>query len=1254
MFKKLVIPAFFSRNIYLLVIAAWLITLSFLIDNYWSSHSSLQSVQKKMTRYVQDSEEDFAEILKDSSLYFLNRRKPLALDTRQELASKDYYIFLYQAGTNATPVLKYWNTQNVVPDVGILTAPVNAGFTQLPNGFYVWNKFDKAGTLAVALIPVKWNYVVDNDYLVNNFVDNPSTGLQYDIFPGGALQGNVNSMHEVPLFYLVEKRTGVIRKDNVLSVWFRFVAALFIMLFIHLCAVYISISKRFLYGFLFLTGTVIFLRFLSYLIPIPLNMRQLELFDPTIYGSNFILRSLGDLLINAVLFVWIVMFSRQQLQEKRIAFKLQYPNQKWVLLAAGAFTMLGATFMAVHVIRSLVADSQISFDVINFFSLNVYSVIGFVILCCIAVGYYFLCQLVLYFTSPFFSRRFIELYLAVTILGLMLLSLGINMLNGDLQIFSVCWLLFFLFLINTSYLKLLTTRIVSSKLVFWIFFFSISMTVLIVVENTEKEIRSRKHYAEVLATKTNPASEAMLKSMLTDFRLDFLSNNFNRLKDRVENETLKDSLIKNNSIGYNNRYDTRIYAYDEKQHSLFNEDNSSYNQLNSILNTQSKGTSVPGLFYYDESYDRFNYISKKVVTDTSGLLLGTVMILVSPKKIQKDLPFPDMFSRGSSASIENSSVYAFAIYNDNKLINSHNDYPFATSINTPEFSGNEYKLVKKSNSKKSDSDELWYNVGGKKYIVIVKENRQLLESITLFSYFFCAFLLLTAALWLLTIFVTSRMNPQKLRNYWQLSIRNQIHGIIIFISALSFIVIGVATILFFISRYESNNQEKLSRAIQIMKNQVSGSLSEGWKLTDSMLVVDRNAGQFANKNIMNIAEIHGVDVNIYDLNGDLKVASLAYPYLNGIVSRKMEPSAYFHLNEQKEVQYFQKEHIGKLQYVSSYVPVFDNFGNTAAYLNIPYFTSEKKLEDEIANFLVTIINLNAFIFLMAGIVSLFITNRITESFSVISEKMKRINLGKINEAIQWNRNDEIGSLVKEYNKMLAKLDESAAALAKTEREGAWREMAKQVAHEIKNPLTPMKLSMQFLQRSIQNNSPDVKALTVSVANTMVEQIDHLSNIASEFSQFANIENANKETLDINEVLFSIKQLHEPNEQISMYWRLIDQPIHIHADKTHINRLFTNLIQNALQSVRQNIRPNIEVEETLGESEVIIKIKDNGEGIADSIQSEIFTPNFTTKTSGTGLGLAMCKRIVEQMNGRIWFETSTNGTIFFIQLPLSSG
>jgi nitrogen fixation/metabolism regulation signal transduction histidine kinase len=312
-----------------------------------------------------------------------------------------------------------------------------------------------------------------------------------------------------------------------------------------------------------------------------------------------------------------------------------------------------------------------------------------------------------------------------------------------------------------------------------------------------------------------------------------------------------------------------------------------------------------------------------------------------------------------------------------------------------------------------------------------------------------------------------------------------------------------------------------------------------------------------------------------------------------------------------------------------------------------------ELKQEISNFLVAIINLNAFIFLMAGVIAVFITNRITQSFTWIGQKMQEVNLGKHNQEITWGRRDEIGGLVMEYNKMVKKLDDSAVALAKTEREGAWREMARQVAHEIKNPLTPMKLSIQYLQKAIDNNAPNVKELSSSVANTLIEQIEHLSKIAAEFSQFANIGNTRNENVDLHELLNSLVSLHSMHENIEIHWKPLDEPIQIYADKTQLNRLFTNLLQNAIEAIPDNRKGVIVINEQKEDNAIKISIQDNGGGIPLEMRSKIFTPNFTTKTSGTGLGLAMSKGIVEQSHGEIWFETiEGKGTTFFITFPLT--
>jgi two-component system nitrogen regulation sensor histidine kinase NtrY len=350
----------------------------------------------------------------------------------------------------------------------------------------------------------------------------------------------------------------------------------------------------------------------------------------------------------------------------------------------------------------------------------------------------------------------------------------------------------------------------------------------------------------------------------------------------------------------------------------------------------------------------------------------------------------------------------------------------------------------------------------------------------------------------------------------------------------------------------------------------------------------------------------------------------------------------------------QTESLSSLEYLSIYSAVRNDRGEVMKYLNIPYFSSEIDLKQEISNFLVTIINLNAFIFLIAGIIALFITNKITQSFSVIGEKMRDITLGKTNEEIIWNKNDEIGDLVTQYNKMVHQLEDSAEALAKSEREGAWREMARQVAHEIKNPLTPMKLSIQYLQRAIDSNHVNVKELTANVANTLIEQIDHLSKIAADFSQFANIGNNKIELVDLHQVIGILVDLYSSNPKISISWKKIPGSIVVKADKTHMNRVFTNLIANAVDACSPRDTCEIFIDESQSDSTVTISIGDNGEGIPEEMHTKIFMPNFTTKTSGTGLGLAMCKSIVEQAHGKIWFETEENeGSTFFVQLPVIS-
>ena len=1242
---------FFKRNSYLLITAAWLMTISFIINNYWSGTSTPYKVQKEIQRSIDKSEKEIAQFYKDTSLI-----KSIVNQTYNEvqlnlLVQKDYFIFLYKITAFNNPVPVFWNTQIIEPDSVVLDEKDGTGFKKLLNGWYVTNKMsfqNSDGSLykIVCLIPVKWDYYIENQYLHNTFTAISGIEKAYNISLTPTplvIKNNVGT----PLFYLAHISSDPVIRDNTLALWFRILAAILILFFIHTFSNFIVKKHGFWAGLFLLMGSLLLLRIVSYYLPVPLNFHQLELFSPSVYGSNFILRSLGDLLINSLLFIWIVLFIRYHFRYDFSEIKFRLRWHKYAVVIIISFFMITFTLICGSIIRSLVADSQISFDVINFFSLNVYSVFGFIVLSCVATGYFFLIQIFLQPLNTFLAPKNYYLYFSIAICGLIFLTLRPHSPNVAFNIFLLLWLLLFIYLLNFKVLLLQAYHLVSSRFIFWLFFFSVSITTVIVVQNRSKELEERKHFAENLANKADPSGPVIMNIILTDFRNEYLSDIFYKFKNPVQNKILKDSLVNENFSGYLNKFDTKIYTFNADEAPLYNEDSTNFNSLNAVIQTQGKSTGIPDLYYYDVSYDRFNYISKKEITDTAGNNQGYIFIVSKPKRYKSDALYPELFSIGNKNSIESSTIYAFAIYNNNQLSASYNDYPFTTNIDNNAFSYNEFRTVHKNGY-----EELWYKANADKVIVIARQDRFFVESLTLFAYLFCCFLVITIFFNLAGQFLSDRKKRPDVKSFWQFTIRNQVHGTIILISIFSFFVIGITTILFFIDRYHNNNREKLSRTIHVMENELRSTIDTIAVNNLQLKNLENVSPKKLEETINNVSTIHATDINLYDLNGDLKVSSVPLPYNKGIVSEKMDPVAWYHLSKLKDVQFFQEQEIGSLKYLSNYLPVRDESGREYAYLNIPYFESQNKLQDEISNFLVTIINLNAFIFLVAGIIALFITNRITSSFSLISDKMKRINLETGNEEIVWKRKDEIGDLVNEYNKMVRQLDVSAQLLAKSEREGAWREMARQVAHEIKNPLTPMKLNLQYLQMAIDKNSPDVKNISLYVANVLLEQIEHLSKIASDFAQFANIGNTKNQLFDINQTLENIITLYSTNEEIQINADLYPHEILIEADKTQINRLFTNLFQNAVQAVPEFRKVEINIKSELIENKVMVSVGDNGNGIPESMRGKIFTPNFTTKSSGTGLGLAMCKGIVEKLSGKIWFETKEGEcTIFFVEIPV---
>jgi nitrogen fixation/metabolism regulation signal transduction histidine kinase len=279
-------------------------------------------------------------------------------------------------------------------------------------------------------------------------------------------------------------------------------------------------------------------------------------------------------------------------------------------------------------------------------------------------------------------------------------------------------------------------------------------------------------------------------------------------------------------------------------------------------------------------------------------------------------------------------------------------------------------------------------------------------------------------------------------------------------------------------------------------------------------------------------------------------------------------------------------------------------------------------------------------------VSFLVTKWLTSPLQFITNTLGKISLTRENKPLQWAANDEVGMMVNQYNSMLAKLEESKRELERTQREQAWREIAQQVAHEIKNPLTPMKLTLQQLERSLEMGTEDTERLKTSIAS-LLTNLNALNDIASSFSSFAKMPTPVITEIDLLKVLQ--KTIASFKEECAIVFITELTEASLLADEKILNRVFVNLLLNSIQAARPD--REIEVEITLETIEDYYKISfsDNGKGIEDTMRDKIFLPHFTTKKSGSGLGLAIAKESITQLGGQIYFESPLDGTTFFIEL-----
>ena len=486
--------------------------------------SSPNAAQKAIQKDINRQQREIDAFYMDSALINNIVEGKYDEEELQREVEKKYFIFFYKIAEPGKLIPVFWNTQVIEPDSALTNDPNGISFQKLVNGWYVVNartfrSSKGAYYKSIFLIPVKWNYYIENKYLHNSFVAERNIEKTYDISIAPT-RHVIKDEKDEPLFYL-RQLSNPVAHDNIFAIWLRILASVLILFFLHKLANFYVEKKGFWFGFMVLIIPVISLRILSYHFPIPLNFQQLQLFNPSIYGANFILRSLGDLLINSILFIWIVLFIRYYFNYKfsKVVFKNDFYKYAAILFIAVLMTLI--TMIAGFTVQSLVADSQISFDVINFFTLDIYSVIGFIVLSCIATGYFFLIQILLQPLNAFIGKkkRYI-LYLIVAITGLLFLTLKRHSSYVSFNLFLLLWLLAFIYLLNFKFLLLQAYNLVSSKFIFWVFFFSVSITAVIVFQNRTKELDERKHFAENLANKADPSGPVIVSIILKDFRND--------------------------------------------------------------------------------------------------------------------------------------------------------------------------------------------------------------------------------------------------------------------------------------------------------------------------------------------------------------------------------------------------------------------------------------------------------------------------------------------------------------------------------------------------------------------------------------------------------------------------------------------------------------------------------------------------------------------------------------------------------------
>jgi signal transduction histidine kinase len=528
-------------------------------------------------------------------------------------------------------------------------------------------------------------------------------------------------------------------------------------------------------------------------------------------------------------------------------------------------------------------------------------------------------------------------------------------------------------------------------------------------------------------------------------------------------------------------------------------------------------------------------------------------------------------------------------------------------------------------------------------LVLTAEAVTPVDRIITFAYLFIVILAFA-----FTVLVIFTRDPQTLLRFNTFRSRLQLSFSALL--AVVFIIIIAGAIMLTTRQFKNNHtrvlREKATSLSIELEHKLSAekTLETGWQTADYPTL---------NHLLVKFSNVFFTDINLYSPSGMLLATSRPEVFTRKLEGSMIDPVAYGVLTEPGKEEYIGEETIGGMRYLSAYLPFYNSENQLLAYLNVPYFAMQNLLAGEVSNLVVTLINFTLLFLLLMMWVAVFLSRRITSPLNMLQQAMASVEYGKKNEHIRYSGHDEVGELVRQYNRMTDELEDSASKLARTEREMAWREMARQIAHEIKNPLTPMKLNVQQLYKWWNDRVPDFDEKLRGFTDHQIEYIDNLSNIATAFSYFARLPAAQPAEVDLIAQLKTTLGMfsNASNATVTLKTGSLKKAV-VMADREHLNGIFSNLLKNALQAIPSDNNGLIDIVISVTGDKVQVRFADNGTGIPEELRSKMFTPNFTTKSSGMGLGLSIVKRYVETAGGTVWFETENEkGTAFIVELPL---